>query len=101
MSPTVTKENALQIIRKLRAEVTTKRAAHDLVEIYYKGVLVSEFGLRRGSRRDAGHGFIPSALHLSLRDTLDLAHCPLSYEGWVEKMKDKGLIVEDEESEDS
>ena len=92
----ITKQHAEKIIKKLKAEVVTARKAHHLAEFYYKGTLVASFGVRRASSKDTGHGFIPEALHLSHHQTLELANCPLSYEQYVEILKTKGLIVEDE-----
>lgn len=92
----ITKQHAEKIIKKLQAEVVTARKAHHLAEFYYKGILVASFGVRRASSKDTGHGFIPEALHISHHQTLELANCPLSFEQYVEILKTKGLIVEDE-----
>jgi hypothetical protein len=91
----ITREHAEKIVRKLKAEIVTSRAAHDLAQVFYKGVLITEFGIRRGSSKDLGHPFLPGDLQLTQHQTLDLANCPLSYDQWVEIMKDKGLIVEE------
>ena|SRR6266542_3314028 len=60
--------------------------------IEYEGKHVADFGIRRGSRRDQGHGHIPRDIHLNLRDALSLARCTLSYEQWIQRMKEKGHI---------
>lgn len=70
----------------------TKRSAHDLAQVYYKGILVVQFGLRRGSSKDSGHGHLPEDLYLTHHQTLELARCPLSYEDWVSLMREKGVI---------
>ena len=88
----ITKEHALKIIKKLGAEVATKRSAHDLVQVYHQGILVTTFGLRRGSSKDLPHNFIPADLSLTHRQTLDLANCPLSYDAWVAIMQQKGIV---------
>jgi hypothetical protein len=88
----ITKEHAKKIVKKLKAEVLTSRKAHDLARVFYGGELVAQFGLRRGSGRDSGHDHIPEDLHLSHRQTLDLANCPLSFEEWIALLKEKGLI---------
>ena len=93
----ITREHADKIVKKLKARVMTSRKAHDLAQVFYDDVLVVEFGLRRSSSKDTGHGHLPDDLQLTHRQTLDLAYCPLSYEEWVAIMKEKGLIIEEEE----
>lgn len=88
----ITKEHAEKIVDKLDAKVVTSRGAHDRAEFYYNGILVASFGIRRSSRKDIGHDFIPADLYLSHRQTLDLANCPLSYEDYIEILKSKGYI---------
>jgi len=96
----ITREHADKIIVKLGAVVNTSRAAHDRAEFYYKGLLIASFGVRRSSRKDIGHDFIPADLHLSHRQTLDLANCPLSYDRYVEMLKEKGYIEKEEEEKE-
>jgi hypothetical protein len=83
-------------VKKLKAEVATKRTAHDLAQVFYKGALIVQFGIRRGSSKSIGHGHLPEDLHLTPHQTLELARCPLSYDEWVSLMKEKGLISEDQ-----
>ena len=94
--PLITREHANRIVGKLKAAVDRGRGAHDLASVYYNDSLVVQFGLRRSSRKDAGHGHLPQDLHLSPHHTLRLANCPMSYEEWVERMKEKKLISEEE-----
>jgi hypothetical protein len=89
----LTKEHAQKIAKKLKA-VTEPRSAHDMVEVWYEGKLIATFGIRRGSRKDQGHDHIPGKLHLNARDCLSLAQCTMSYDQWIQRMKDKGLIEE-------
>lgn len=65
--------------------------------MFYKGALVVQFGLRRSSRKETGHGHLPGSLHLSASDTQRLANCPMSYDEWVGRMKEKGYIADEEE----
>src|SRR5438309_1051543 len=85
------KDDAQEIAKKLKARMHSG-SAHDIAVIEYDGIYVAEFGIRRGSRRDQGHGHIPRAIHLNLRDALSLARCTLSYEQWLQRMKEKGHI---------
>jgi hypothetical protein len=97
MSPQITKEHAERIRIKLQASVVTKRKAHDMAQVFYNGVLIVQFGIRRGSRKDLGHGHLPDTLHISPRQTLDLAICPLSRDGYFEILKDRGFMPKAEE----
>src|SRR5260221_13928629 len=87
----ITKDHAKKIARKLMA-LKEPGSAHDLAVVWYQGKLIATFGIRRGSRKDQGHDHIPGKLHLNMRDCLALAQCSLSYEQWIQRMKDKGLI---------
>jgi hypothetical protein len=100
MSPPITKEHAEKIQKKLRAKVLTNRNAHDLVQFFHQGVLIAQFGLRRGSNKSLGHGHIPDDLHISQRQALDLARCPLSLDQYIEILKEKGFVRKTESGED-
>lgn len=92
--PLVTREHADRITKKLKAVVDRGRGAHDLASVYYQGRLVLQYGIRRSSRKATGHGHLPEDLHLSPHQTLRLANCPMSYEEWVERMRQKRVIPE-------
>lgn len=88
----ITKDDANSIAKKLRAEVDKTRRAHDYALIWHKGELIAKFGIRRGSRRDLGHGHIKQQLFLTQKQVRDLAQCPMSREDWISEMRDKGKI---------
>lgn len=90
-----TREDAESCAEKLHAVIEEGRA-HTVAIVYYNGVRITQFGIRRGSRRDQGHGHLPSGVHLSPHHTRRLADCPMSYEEWIQTMKKKGLIPKDE-----
>jgi hypothetical protein len=87
----LTKKHAEEIATKLGAEIR-HRKAHDLAVVFYEGKLIAAFGIRRGSRANAGHDHSPNDLHVSPRTCLGLAECPVSRDDWIEQMKQKGLI---------
>jgi hypothetical protein len=89
----ITKELAGKITKKLKAQVeTTSRRAHDLARVYDdEGLLVASFGLRRGSKKNLGHDHIPERLHLSKHDARLLGQCPLTRQGWLDILREKGL----------
>ena len=92
------KDDAQKIAKKLKARIHAG-SAHDIAVIEYEGKHVADFGIRRGSRRDQGHGHVPRDIHLNLRDSLSLAECTLSYEQWIQRMTEKGLIEADPNQE--
>jgi hypothetical protein len=91
------RDHADKIAKKLKAR-KHQGSAHEIAVIEYDGKYITEFGLRRGSKKDQGHGHVPASIYLSLRDALALAQCSLSYEDWVQRMKDKGVIKEEPDS---
>jgi hypothetical protein len=92
------KDDAQKIAKKLKARIHAG-SAHDIAVIEHQGKHIADFGIRRGSRRDQGHGHIPADIHLNLREALSLAQCTLSREQWIQRMKDKGLIEADPNQE--
>lgn len=90
-----TREDVEACAEKLGA-IREEGRAHTLAIVYYNGVRVAQFGIRRGSRRDQGHGHLPAGVHLSPHHTRRLADCPMSYQEWVKAMKEKGVIASDE-----
>jgi hypothetical protein len=71
----LTKDHAEAIARKLRAVMVQGRK-HDIAAIKYNGQTVAQFGIRRGSRRDQGHDYIPSQIHVTRQGS---ATCPVPY----------------------
>ena len=88
----LTREDAEKITAKLKATIRHK-TRHDLAVVEYEGKRITQFGVRRGSRKDQGHDHIPTSLHVSSHEALLLAQCPMSLDDWVAKMKDKGFIT--------
>jgi hypothetical protein len=99
--PPINKDHANSIAKKLGAIIDTGKKAHDIACVYHKGVLIATFGIRRGSDRNLGHGHIPKDLHLSPRQTLLLAQCPMSLEQWLDVLRDGGWLDDDETDEDT
>ena len=88
----MTKDDALAIAGKLKAEIVTKRRAHDIALIYENGKLVAQFGIRRGSKRDQGHDHIPGKIFETAHNARMLALCPRSREDWLNNMEAKGQL---------
>lgn len=83
----ITKELAVKIVSKLEAvELTTRGAAHDIYGVYHEDVLVARFGIRRGSRKDAGHDHIPGELGVSVGFARLLAQCPKSRDDYLRQI---------------
>jgi hypothetical protein len=86
------KDHAEAIARKLKAVMIAGRR-HDLAVVKHNGQTIAQFGIRRGSRRDQGHDYIPGQIHVTRRQALLLAQCPMSLEEWIDIMRQKGHIV--------
>jgi hypothetical protein len=95
MSNSITKEHAERIATKLGATIETG-GNHDLAKIYHNKRLVAQSGIRRGSKKDMPHQYVPGQIHVSRKDCLLLAQCPMTRSEWVEKLKEKGVIEEDD-----
>jgi hypothetical protein len=94
--PELTREHADKIVRKLKAKVEKSlRSGHDLATIYYEDEAILSFGIRRSSSKDAGHGHLTEDLLLPAFQVQRLANCPMTYDEWVGRMKEKGVIVEE------
>ena|SRR5437868_3130601 len=88
----LTKDHAIDIANKLGA-VVNKRGAHQIAIIYVNGVFVASFGIRHGSRRDAGHDHIPRDIHFPPNKCRRLAECSVTRDDWIEAMREQGLIA--------
>jgi hypothetical protein len=87
----LTKDHAEKIASKLKARIHAG-SKHEIAVLEYEAKMIARFGIRRGSRKDQGHDFIPGRIHLNRHDTLSLAQCTISYDDWIQRMKDKGVI---------
>jgi predicted glutamine amidotransferase len=87
MARIITKEHALQIARKLHAIDESKpNSAHQKWCIYHNGKLVTHFGVRHGSSKDAGHDHVQKALNVSTHFALELAICTKSDDDYLRKI---------------
>lgn len=86
----ITKELAIKIVKKLKADVVTRRKAHDIALVYHEGKMVADFGIRRGSNKELAHDHIPEDIFLRPSETRLLAQCPMSREDWVKIITEKG-----------
>jgi hypothetical protein len=91
----LTKDHAKAIAAKLGAteKPGKKNSPHDIQLIYLGGKLIAHFGIRRGSRRDAGHDHIPKSLHVSPHFCLELATCTKYLDDWLAEMKKRQGII--------
>ncbi len=108
----ITKNGAEEIEEKLRKkapkksgrqkfEVTTREGReHTIVAISYEGVFVGQYGIKRGSRRDAGHGWVPDQIHLTPHKAHELATCSMSVDGYLDVLVEKNIITERTEESD-
>ncbi len=88
----ITKQLALEIAKKLKAEIVKQTKGHDIAVVYHEGKLIANFGIRRGSSRDLGHDHVPPQIFLGPKDARLLGQCPLSREDWLKIVKEKGRV---------
>jgi len=87
----ITKEYAEKIATKLGAADESKpRSEHDEMVIYHEGRFVARFGIRRGSKKSAGHDHIQKNLNVPTRFAKELATCTKSRLEYLEQI---GLIT--------
>ena len=102
--PVVTKDDAREIARKLRRDAPktagrqkfvvteTEGRDHTLVKLSYAGRVIGQYGIRRGSRRDAGHGGLLGQIHLTARQAYDFAKCHLTVDGYIDILVEKHQV---------
>ncbi len=90
--PVITKELAIEIAKKLKAEMTRK-GPHDVALVKHAGKLIAHFGIRHGSRKGSGHDHVPGDIHVGPHHALLLGQCPMKREAWIQEMIDKGFIT--------
>jgi len=88
----ITKELALEILKKLKGKVERQTKRHDIASVYHEGKMIAHFGIRRGSRKDLGHDHIPEQIFLRPREARLLAQCPLTREDWIKIISEKGKV---------
>lgn len=80
------------IQKKLGAEVDNSARRHILVKFWHNGVMVIQFGIRRGSG-ELGHGHIPNDMKISQRECKEFRKCNISVDQYIEILKSKNLIA--------
>ena len=89
----ITKEHAEKIAKKLGAQMDQRKGRpHELAKVYHNGKLVTSFGIRRGSKKDAGHDHIPGSLYTTPSQARLLSDCPWSKGDWLAHLDNKGYI---------
>lgn len=86
----ITKQLAVEIAKKLKAEVCKRNKAHDIALVYHEGKMVAHFGIRRGSNKNLSHDHITDQIFLRPRQARLLGQCPMSREEWVKIVAEKG-----------
>jgi hypothetical protein len=103
MANVITKEHAEAIARKLGAKTVSGKMKsggsreHEAAVIYYDGVEIASFGIRRGSNKEAPHGHLTEDLHVSPNECRQLADCPMSFDQWLEVMRKKNLLPQSQQ----
>jgi hypothetical protein len=89
----LTKDHATAIAGKLRAVPKKKKgSAHQIQLIFHRNQIVAQFGIRHGSKRDAGHDHIPKDLHVPPHFCKELACCTKYLADWLSEMDKQALL---------
>lgn len=85
-----TQADAQAIAEKLGC-VPREGKAHRYHDLIIDDRLIATIGERRASR-EKGHGHIPRQLHITQKECRNLSACPLSREGYLELLKERGFL---------
>jgi hypothetical protein len=91
MGRQITKQHAVAIAKKLKAEIRQEKA-HSYADIFHNQKLIAWFGIRRGSSKESGHDHVPRDLHVNPHQARLLAACPLTREQWLKILEEKDLL---------
>jgi hypothetical protein len=101
MANVITREHAEKIVKKLKAvNESRKNSPHDTYVVYHNNREIASFGIRRGSKKEAPHGHLPDELHIRPNQCLNLARCPLSRDDWIDLLRARGLIPDEDGGQD-
>jgi hypothetical protein len=110
--PNITKDLAEDIATKLNRDKPKKKntqpfsveikhgAKHILCKVLYGTVFIDQFGIQRGSKKTSPHNYVADQLHLTRSEGYNLAKCPLSVDGFIELLKQRGHVAPDEDDEE-
>ncbi len=94
----ITKELAEKIVAKLGAVKTKAGKAHDHYDVLHEGRIVATTSIRRGSEKDLGHDHLPRDLHIGPAKAKLLGQCPLTRDGYIDLLRERGLVAPAEEA---
>lgn len=92
--PKFTKDHAERAARKLKEKprrtdlpsltvAENKDGAHVIQLISCRGKLITKFGIKHGSKRNAGHGWVPKVLKLGPHQAVLFANCTMSVDEMI------------------
>ena len=88
----LTSEDGFKIAKKLDARIDQGKRKHIGVTVVIDDVTVGRYGLSRSSR-EQDHNYIAKQIgKISPRQAINLSRCPLSKEGYVQIIKEKGVL---------
>jgi hypothetical protein len=85
-------EDAWAIQAKLKAEVDKGSRIHTKVRFWHNGVLVIQFGIRKGSG-ELGHGHLPKEMKISQKECREFRVCHMTVEEYIAILREKGIIT--------
>jgi len=93
MTRIITKELALKIVEKLKAnKISTRNKAHDEYLVEEDGVHIAIIRVRRCSEKDKGHDYIPKDIHVGPNAAKRLGQCPMSRAQYIAHLREIGIL---------
>jgi hypothetical protein len=89
----ITKERALKIRDKLGGvPITTKNDVHDMYGVFHNGRLIAQFGIRRGSKKEAGHDHVQKELNVPTGFAKQISNCTRYLQDYLDHLHAQGLL---------
>jgi hypothetical protein len=86
------KTHAETIAKKLEA-IYSEGREHTLAIFYVNNIRIGQYGIRRGSKKDQGHDYIPKQIFFPAGQCLKLAQCSLNRPDWIKALQEQGIIA--------
>ena len=83
--------DARAIADKLGATIV-RRTNHDIAQFWHDGIFIGSFGIRRGSKPNLSHDYIPEGLHISPNLCKKFQVCIVGLEELVAELRRRSII---------
>ncbi len=88
------------ILNKVHAEIIAEKLGatyeegrdHTIAKLYVDNIRIGQFGIRRGSKKDQGHDYIPQQIFFPTGQCLKLAQCTLNRPDWIKALQAQNIV---------